>query len=49
MLNANDLSNSEKSFEYLKEVFNELPMGLEWLGQGNTSELIIKHLKEFLN
>jgi UDP-N-acetylglucosamine 2-epimerase (non-hydrolysing) len=49
MLNANNLSNSDKSFEYLHTIFNGLPMRLEWLGQGNTSELIIKHLKEFLD
>lgn len=48
MLNANDLSNSDKSFEYLTNIFNGLPMNLEWLGEGNTSKLVIEKLKIFL-
>lgn len=48
MLNANDLSNSDKSFEYLTNIFNGLPMALKWLGEGKTSQLIIEKLKEYL-
>ena len=48
MLNVNDLSNSDTSFEYLTKIFAGLPMSLEWLGEGNTSKLIIRYLKEFL-
>jgi UDP-N-acetylglucosamine 2-epimerase (non-hydrolysing) len=48
MLNVNDLSNLEESFVYLENIFNGSVMGLEWLGEGNTSELVINKLKEYL-
>jgi UDP-N-acetylglucosamine 2-epimerase len=48
MLNINQLSNVNESFEYLENIFGGAPMQLDWLGSGNTSNLIIDKLKEFL-
>lgn len=50
MLNANDLSNQELSFEYLNNIFdNVISIDTKWLGEGNTSELVVNKLIEFLN
>ena len=48
MLNVNNLSNKDCSFEYLNNVFNGMTMYTEWLGDGNTSDLVIEKLKEYL-
>ena len=50
MLNVNTNENINLSFEYLKKIFNkELKINTQWLGNGNTSDLIIQHLKNYLN
>ena len=49
MLNVNDLSNLNKSFDYLEDIFSEnIKIDVKWLGEGNTSKLVIEKLKEFL-
>jgi len=49
MLNVNDLSNQEKSFEWLTKSFNkDIKMDVEWLGNGNTANHITNKLKEYL-
>lgn len=50
MLKCEDLSNAQESFDYLEKIFNkEYTIDTKWLGEGNTSDLIIEHLKTFLN
>jgi len=41
-----DLDNTQPSFKYIDERIN---MDLSWLGNGDTSKLIVNHLIEFLN
>ena len=49
MLNVNTLENQKKSHTWLEKIFNNiLHINTEWLGDGNTSELITKELKKFL-
>ena len=46
MLNVNDLSNRDESFQYLKNMFSgTIKCNVEWLGNGKTSEMIIDKLK----
>ena len=50
MLNANNLENTDLSFDYLNNIFNKkISIDTTWMGEGNTSQLIIDKLKEFLN
>lgn len=50
MLKSDDLSNEKETHEWLSKHFNnELLIDTKWLGNGSTSELVIKHLHEFLN
>jgi len=50
MLNANNLENTDLSFDYLNNIFNKkITIDTTWMGEGNTSQLIINKLKEFLN
>ena len=50
MLKLDDLSNDKETHEWLSKHFNnELLIDTKWLGNGSTSELVIKHLHEFLN
>jgi UDP-N-acetylglucosamine 2-epimerase (non-hydrolysing) len=50
MLNVNNLENTDLSFDYLNNIFNKtLAIDTTWMGEGNTSQLIIDKLKEFLN
>jgi len=50
MLNANNLENTNLSFDYLNNIFNQkISIDTTWMGEGNTSQLIIDKLKEFLN
>lgn len=49
MLNVGTLDNYDNSFEWLYKIFNnELQINPSWLGSGNTSDLIIQHLKNYL-
>lgn len=49
MLNVNDLNNKNESFEYLENISNgSLKINTEWLGTGNTSQLVTEELKKFL-
>ena len=49
MLNVNNGDNFNESYNWIKKIENEeLKMNIEWLGNGNTSELIINILKRFL-
>lgn len=49
MLNVNNDSKFEDSWKWLFKIENkELYMDIKWLGQGNTSKLIIDKLKDFL-
>jgi UDP-N-acetylglucosamine 2-epimerase (non-hydrolysing) len=41
-----DLNNTEPSFEYIDKKIN---MDVSWMGNGDTSKLIVEHLIEFLN
>lgn len=48
MLNVNDDSKFEESWNWLSKIENkELTMDVKWLGEGNTSELVVEKLKEF--
>ena len=48
MLNVNNTDHFEESFKWLSKIKNkELIMDLKWLGEGNTSELIVNKLKAF--
>ena len=50
MLNVNNTDHFEESFKWLSKIKNkELIMDLKWLGEGNTSELIVNKLKLFLS
>jgi UDP-N-acetylglucosamine 2-epimerase len=50
MLNVNDLNNQTQVFDYLEKIFNgDLCIDTKWMGDGNTSDLIIEHLTKFLN
>jgi len=49
MLDVNGDSKFEDSWEWLSKIENkELTMDVKWLGDGNTSELVVSQLKEFL-
>ena len=49
MLDVNTDQMFEESWSWIQKIENkELQMDISWLGEGNTSELIIKHLKKFL-
>ena len=49
MLDVETLNNYNNSFEWLYKIFNnELQINIDWLGSGNTSDLIIQHLKDYL-
>ena len=49
MLDVNSDSKFEDSWEWLSKIENkELTMDVKWLGDGNTSELVVSHLKKFL-
>lgn len=48
MLNVNDDSTFEESWNWLSKIENkELTMDVKWLGEGNTSELVVEKLKQF--
>jgi UDP-N-acetylglucosamine 2-epimerase (non-hydrolysing) len=50
MLDVNDDSNFEESWNWLSKIESkELIMDVTWLGNGNTSNLIIKEIKNFFN
>lgn len=50
MLNINDLSNQSSSFEYLEDIFSGRKfIDISWLGEGNTSRLIIDELIKFFD
>ena len=49
MLNVNTDQNFEGSWNWIKKIENkELQMDISWLGNGDTSELVINILKKFL-
>jgi hypothetical protein len=49
MLDVNSDSKFEESWTWLSRIENkELIMDVKWLGEGNTSELVVSQLKEFL-
>lgn len=49
MLKANDLSNKEQSFGFLENILDgSVKINIDWLGEGNTSKIIINKLKDFL-
>jgi UDP-N-acetylglucosamine 2-epimerase len=44
-----DLNNFENAFEYINNINNKkITMDTKWLGNGNTSELVINHVKNFI-
>lgn len=50
MLNVNDLTNVNETFEYIENIFSQkIDFDISWLGDGNTSKLVIEHLKTFLS
>ena len=50
MLDVNNLKNKTESFIYLENIFNNvISIDTTWLGEGNTSELVVNKLVEFLN
>ncbi len=50
MLNINNDKTFEDSWNWLSKIESkELKMNLAWLGEGNTSDLVLKRLKEFLS
>lgn len=50
MLDVNSNSKFEDSWNWLSKIENkEFKINSNWLGQGNTSELVLKTLKKFLN
>jgi UDP-N-acetylglucosamine 2-epimerase (non-hydrolysing) len=50
MLNANTLENKDGSHNWLKNILNgSINMDTDWLGDGNTSKLVVRELKKFLN
>ena len=49
MLNVNNDKTFEDSWNWINKIENkELKMEIGWLGEGNTSELIVNELKKFL-
>ena len=49
MLNVNNDKSFQDSWNWLSKIkTKELEMSIEWLGEGNTSDLVLKKLKEFL-
>ena len=49
MLDVNTKTQFEDSWKWIYKLENkELTMNIDWLGKGNTSELIIKELKNYL-
>ena len=49
MLNVNDDSKFEDSWNWLSKIESkELTMDVKWLGEGNTSKLVVSQLKMFL-
>jgi hypothetical protein len=49
MLSVNDLSNAVETVEYIDNIIsNKLEFDITWMGDGNTSKLVIEHLKSFL-
>jgi len=49
MLNVNDDSKFEDSWNWLFKIESkELTMDVKWLGDGNTSDLVVEKLKEFM-
>ena len=50
MLNVNTDDKFEESWNWLSKIENkELTMHVKWLGEGNTSDLVVENLKKFLN
>lgn len=50
MLDVNTNNKFSKSWEWLEKIKNKkLIMDIKWLGEGNTSELIINNIKKFLD
>lgn len=50
MLNVNDLNNEYMSYEYLDNIINrKIHINTNWLGDGNTSKMVIENLKSFFN
>lgn len=50
MLRVDDLSNSEQSHQWLGDIFSgKLKISSNWLGDGRTSELIVKHLDDYFS
>lgn len=48
MLNVNYLNNEDMSYEYLDNIWNKkLQINTEWLGNGDTSKMVIEKLKDF--
>jgi UDP-N-acetylglucosamine 2-epimerase (non-hydrolysing) len=49
MLNVNSESNFEDSWDWLSKIESkELTMNIEWLGDGNTSNLVVEKIKNFI-
>ena len=49
MLKADDLSNLDETHNWLNNIFSKkLKINTNWLGEGNTSELVVNELKKFL-
>jgi UDP-N-acetylglucosamine 2-epimerase len=50
MLKADNLSNTQESFDWIeKHKSGEITIDVNWLGEGRTSELVLEHLKTFLD
>jgi UDP-N-acetylglucosamine 2-epimerase len=50
MLNANSLENLESSFNYIDNIINgNILMKTDWMGDGNTSDIVIEKLQTFFN
>lgn len=49
MLDINSKIYFEDSWQWLSKIENkELTMNIKWLGEGNTSDLVINHLKKYI-
>ena len=49
MLDVNNLSNEQETFDWLEDIFNNKKIiNSDWLGDGKTSDIIINKLKQFL-
>ena len=49
MLDVNSESNFEDSWDWLSKIESkELTMNIEWLGDGNTSNLVVEKIKNFI-